>query len=440
MSKDVISVEHLTKQYDLGVIGTGTISRDLERWWARVRKQPDPYTRIGQKDAFARIGESILALDDVSFTVQQGEALGIIGRNGAGKSTLLKILSRVTAPTSGVVKVKGRIGSLLEVGTGFHPELTGRENVYLNGAILGMKKAEVARKFDEIVDFSGVERFIDTPVKRYSSGMYVRLAFAVAAHLDPEILIVDEVLAVGDAEFQKKCLGKMGDVAGQGRTVLFVSHNMSAIKTLCNRCMLITGGKLGNFGETDVIVDQYIASSIKQQTVTLSDRIDRTGTGIVRFTVCEISKDLNGKMTTNCCTGDHLFISLTLKAEEKTEVFIGLQLVDTMEKTITSFNSREGGVTFILNPGRNDILVEIPFLSILEGDYSINGSIVRKTTFESYDRIEGIARLSVSPKDLFDAGVAFRAYHGVAIVPHIWSDLNQKKQILHQDSNIQKHT
>ncbi len=203
MSYNVISVEHLTKQYDLGVIGTGTISRDLNRWWARVRKQPDPYTRIGQKDAFERIGESILALDDVSFTVQQGEALGIIGRNGAGKSTLLKILSRVTAPTSGVVKVRGRIGSLLEVGTGFHPELTGRENVYLNGAILGMKKEEVTRKFDEIVEFSGVEKFIDTPVKRYSSGMYVRLAFAVAAHLDPEILIVDEVLAVGDAEFRK---------------------------------------------------------------------------------------------------------------------------------------------------------------------------------------------------------------------------------------------
>jgi len=219
MNNTVISVENLTKRYDLGVIGTGTLSRDLNRWWARVRNQPDPYTRIGQRDRFEQIGQSILALDNVSFTVQQGEALGIIGRNGAGKSTLLKILSRVTAPTSGVVKIKGRIGSLLEVGTGFHPELTGRENVFLNGAILGMRKDEVQRKFDEIVDFSGVEKFIDTPVKRYSSGMYVRLAFAVAAHLDPEILVVDEVLAVGDAEFQKKCLGKMGDVAGEGSVV-----------------------------------------------------------------------------------------------------------------------------------------------------------------------------------------------------------------------------
>jgi len=254
----VISVEHLTKKYDLGVIGTGTLTRDLERWWARVRHQPDPYTRIGQKDAFASIGESILALDDISFTVEQGEALGIIGRNGAGKSTLLKILSRVTAPTSGVVKVKGRIGSLLEVGTGFHPELTGRENVYLNGAILGMKKAEVARKFDEIVAFSGVEKFIDTPVKRYSSGMYVRLAFAVAAHLDPEILIVDEVLAVGDAEFQKKCLGKMGEVAGAGRTVLFVSHNMTAVQKLCSRCLWIYGGSIQKSGETIQVINSYL--------------------------------------------------------------------------------------------------------------------------------------------------------------------------------------
>ena len=260
MTNSVISVEHLTKQYDLGVIGTGTISRDLNRWWARVRNEPDPYTRIGQRDAFERIGESILALDDVSFQVQQGEALGIIGRNGAGKSTLLKILSRITAPSSGLVKVKGRIGSLLEIGTGFHPELTGRENIYLNGAILGMKKAEVTRKFDEIVSFAGVEKFIDTPVKRYSSGMYVRLAFAVAAHLDPEILIVDEVLAVGDAEFQKKCLGKMGDVANEGRTVLFVSHNMASIQQLCGRCVLLANGQFAFNGTPDETINYYLTN------------------------------------------------------------------------------------------------------------------------------------------------------------------------------------
>jgi len=258
MSNTVISVEHLTKRYDLGIIGTGTLSRDLNRWWARLRGKPDPYTRIGQRDHFERIGETILALDDISFTVQQGEALGIIGKNGAGKSTLLKILSRVTAPTRGVVKVKGRIGSLLEVGTGFHPELTGRENIYLNGAILGMRKEEVQKKFDEIVDFSGVEQFIDTPVKRYSSGMYVRLAFAVAAHLDPEILVVDEVLAVGDAEFQKKCLGKMGDVAGEGRTVLFVSHNMVAIESLCRDAILLESGIIKSSGPSNQIIHGYL--------------------------------------------------------------------------------------------------------------------------------------------------------------------------------------
>ena len=238
----VIKVENLSKQYRLGQIGTSTLTEDLNRWWAKVRGKPNPYLKIGQTDHGNRQGESILALNDVSFEVQQGEVLGIIGRNGAGKSTLLKIISRITAPTSGLVKIKGRIGSLLEVGTGFHPELTGRENIYLNGAILGMSRREIDRKLDEIVDFSGVETYIDTPVKRYSSGMNVRLGFAVAAHLDPVILVVDEVLAVGDAEFQKKCLGKMGEVAGEGRTVLFMSHNMDAVEKLCPRVMLIQEG------------------------------------------------------------------------------------------------------------------------------------------------------------------------------------------------------
>ncbi|MDB5090982.1 MAG: ATP-binding cassette protein [Mucilaginibacter sp.] len=223
----VIKVENLSKAYQLGEIGTGTLSRDLERFWAKVRGKEDPFIKIGEYNDRTIRGKSdvVWSLKDLNFEIDQGDAVGIIGRNGAGKSTLLKILSRVTAPTAGTIKIKGRIASLLEVGTGFHPELTGRENIYLNGAILGMRKAEIKRNFDEIVDFSGVERYIDTPVKRYSSGMYVRLAFAVAAYLDSEILVVDEVLAVGDAEFQKKCLGKMGDISkGEGRTVLFVSY------------------------------------------------------------------------------------------------------------------------------------------------------------------------------------------------------------------------
>src|SRR5476649_1973258 len=242
MSDSVIKVENVSKAYRLGQIGGGTLRDDLSRWWAMLRGQPDPNLKIGEEHHARHMGDQFWALDNVSFEVKEGEVLGIIGRNGAGKSTLLKILSQVTTPTSGQIKIKGRIASLLEVGTGFNPEMTGRENVFLNGAILGMTKAEIRRKFDEIVAFSGIEEFIDTPVKRYSSGMYVRLAFAVAAHLEPEILIVDEVLAVGDAEFQKKCMGKMKDVAEHGRTILFVSHNLEAVRKLCTRCILLHKG------------------------------------------------------------------------------------------------------------------------------------------------------------------------------------------------------
>jgi lipopolysaccharide transport system ATP-binding protein len=258
MSKPVISIEDLSKVYQLGIINTGTFRGDVQRWWARLRGVPDPYVKINEQNGAHQPGETLWALKNVSFQVEQGDVLGIVGRNGAGKSTLLKILSRVTAPTSGVAKVKGRIASLLEVGTGFHPELTGRENIYMNGAILGMSRDEIRRKFDEIVDFSGVEKFIDTPVKRYSSGMYVRLGFAIAAHLEPEILIVDEVLAVGDAQFQKKCLGKMGEVAKAGRTVLFVSHNMLAVRSLCARVIELEQGCIVNDGDTENVVKHYL--------------------------------------------------------------------------------------------------------------------------------------------------------------------------------------
>ncbi|MBK0378216.1 ABC transporter ATP-binding protein [Mucilaginibacter segetis] len=245
--KVAVKATDLSKAYQLGTFGTGTISRDFERYWARVRGKEDPFLQIGETNDRTSKGESnvVWSLKDINFEIEQGEAVGIIGKNGAGKSTLLKILSRITAPTTGVINLRGRVASLLEVGTGFHPELTGRENIFLNGAILGMRKAEIKRKLDEIVDFSGVERYIETPVKRYSSGMYVRLAFAVAAHLESEILIVDEVLAVGDAEFQRKCLGKIGDVTkNEGRTVLFVSHNMAAIKSLCKRALVLDNGRL----------------------------------------------------------------------------------------------------------------------------------------------------------------------------------------------------
>ncbi|MBP6730577.1 MAG: ATP-binding cassette domain-containing protein [Chitinophagales bacterium] len=251
----VIKVENVSKVYNLGTISSGTLAEDVNRMVARAFGKEDPLRKVTHLEANSNIH---IALRDVSFDVKDGEVLGIIGKNGAGKSTLLKILSRITAPTSGAIKMKGRVASLLEVGTGFHPELSGRENIFLNGAILGMTRNEVARKFDEIVDFSGVEKFIDTPVKRYSSGMYVRLAFAVAAHLEPEILIVDEVLAVGDADFQKKCLGKMKDVsANQGRTVLFVSHNMTAVKNLCNRGIFLRQGQILQSGTADEVVAYY---------------------------------------------------------------------------------------------------------------------------------------------------------------------------------------
>jgi lipopolysaccharide transport system ATP-binding protein len=251
--ESIIQVDNVTKFYRLGQISSGTIKDDLSRWWSKVLGEEDPLLKIGQTGDAEN--NTHWALKGVSFDVKQGEVLGIIGKNGAGKSTLLKILSRVTAPTGGHIKIHGRIASLLEVGTGFHPDLTGRENVYQNGAILGMKRSEIKSKFDEIVDFSGVAKFIDTPVKRYSSGMYVRLAFAVAAHLEPEILIVDEVLAVGDADFQKKCLGKMKAVsAGEGRTVLFVSHNMQAIKNLCNKSIYLVDGKIQSLGETEKVI------------------------------------------------------------------------------------------------------------------------------------------------------------------------------------------
>jgi lipopolysaccharide transport system ATP-binding protein len=270
-----IKTENLSKIYRLGEIGTGTISRDLERWWAKMRGREDPFLKIGQTNDRSTKGESdfVYSLRDINFEIQQGEAVGIIGKNGAGKSTLLKILSRVTSPTTGKIEIKGRIASLLEVGTGFHPELTGRENIYLNGAILGMRKKEITRKLDEIIDFSGVERYIDTPVKRYSSGMYVRLAFAVAAHLEPEILIVDEVLAVGDVEFQKKALGKMKDVSEkQGRTVLFVSHNLSAISKLCNSAMLLSNGHFLEKNTVTKILDTYSSIGNKYSATAKIDR------------------------------------------------------------------------------------------------------------------------------------------------------------------------
>lgn len=264
MSNIAIKFENISKQYRLGVVGTGTISHDLNRWWHLVRGKEDPYLKVGEVNdrSSKAISQYVWALKDINFEVEQGDVVGIIGRNGAGKSTLLKLLSRVTTPSTGIIKAKGRIASLLEVGTGFHPELTGRENIYMNGTIMGMTKHEITRKLDEIIDFAGVEKYIDTPAKRYSSGMTVRLGFAIAAYLESEILVVDEVLAVGDAEFQKKAIGKMQNVSKrEGRTVLFVSHNMGAVKELCNTGIILENGTIGETGDISHIVDKYLRST-----------------------------------------------------------------------------------------------------------------------------------------------------------------------------------
>jgi len=290
---NAIEFDHVGKQYRLGLVSTGTFSHDLNRWWTmNIRHKEDPNLKIGETNDRSHKGESnyVWALKDINFNIEQGDVVGIIGKNGAGKSTLLKLLSRVTTPTVGEIRARGRIASLLEVGTGFHPEMTGRENIYMNGAIMGMTKAEISRKLDEIIDFSGCERYIDTPVKRYSSGMTVRLGFAIAAHLEPEILVVDEVLAVGDAEFQKKAIGKMQDVSkGQGRTVLFVSHNMAAVKKLCKKGILLANGMIKNAGDIDDVVKNYIDSGIKpKQNVFFNDLSQAPGNEKVRIKSIEI--------------------------------------------------------------------------------------------------------------------------------------------------------
>lgn len=377
----VIKAENLSKAYQLGEIGTGTISQDLERFWARIRGKEDPFLKIGEVNDRTVKGESniIWGLKDLNFEIERGAAVGIIGRNGAGKSTLLKILSRVTSPTTGSVKIKGRVASLLEVGTGFHPELTGRENIYLNGAILGMRKAEIKRKFDEIVDFSGVERYIDTPVKRYSSGMYVRLAFAVAAHLESEILIVDEILAVGDAEFQKKCLGKMTDISkGEGRTVLFVSHNMQAVSKLCNRGIYLKNSSIESFNDN---IDDTIS-------IYLNDVTDKNicywagdeGDENIRLKKLLLR---NGDHSQNLKTDQDLFVEMqfdTLK--DVPNLIVGLHLHSSRQHELCFTGLFDKLITndelekdYIIKKGSYNYQIKIPANTLSAGTYKINPNI-----------------------------------------------------------------
>jgi lipopolysaccharide transport system ATP-binding protein len=340
MSETVIKVENISKQYRLGDVGTGSLSHDLNRTWHRIRGKEDPYLKIGEANDRTVKGSSeyVWALQDINFEVKQGEVLGIIGRNGAGKSTLLKILSKTTTPTTGSIKIKGRIASLLEVGTGFHPELSGRDNIFLNGAILGMTKREIKSKFDEIVDFAGVERYIDTPVKRYSSGMYVRLAFGVAAHLEPEILIVDEVLAVGDAEFQKKALGKMKEVSEKGgRTVLFVSHNMAAMQKLCTKGILMSNGLIKSHNTIEKVLNDYLVSNNQVKSNYIFEKADEDS--LAKVIKVEIV-DINGKYLTEIAIGETWCVKVIVEVFSPIkDLVIGLGMMNNFDIPVrTSWN------------------------------------------------------------------------------------------------------
>ncbi len=377
----VIRAEHVGKLYQLGQVGTGTLSHDLKRWWAKMRGQEDPYLKIGVENDRTKKSDSDFAwaLRDISFDVHQGDTLGIIGRNGAGKSTLLKILSRVTSPSQGSIKIKGRIASLLEVGTGFHPELTGKENIYMNGAILGMTRKEIARKFDEIVDFAGVELYINTPVKRYSSGMYVRLAFAVAAHLEPEILIVDEVLAVGDAEFQKKCLGKMGDVASHGRTIIFVSHNMQAVQSLCKTAMYLKSGSLQDYGQTDKVINNYLSKEIKNCLERSWIESEAPGNEIVSLLQAEILP-VYEPGSDQILVSTPVNVRFRFRLKKKMHTNLSLLLYTASGNCIFNVATQPGD----LEPGVYESTLNIPGKLLNDDIYTINLLVVRDTSVIEY--------------------------------------------------------
>jgi lipopolysaccharide transport system ATP-binding protein len=376
MSKDIIlKAENISKQYRLGQVGTGTLSHDLNRWWHQLLGKEDPYLRIGETNDRSIKGTSdyVWALQDINFEVERGEVLGIIGKNGAGKSTLLKILSRVTAPTTGSIKFGGRVASLLEVGTGFNGEMTGRENVYLNGAILGMTKKEIASKIDEIIDFSGCERYIDTPVKRYSSGMTVRLAFAVAAFLEPEILIIDEVLAVGDAEFQRKAIGKMQDISKQGgRTVLFVSHNMAAVKSLCTKGVVMEHGKVVFEGGIDEVVDLYLNSNqiIEEKQLQNVGFFDFSKNSNKRYKeggIKSVEIFCDGKRTNSLLTGKnvefHFVFSNPVKYKEPV---LGIVIKDEDDLPILGLNNRNTGDSLTHKERKGVIILSFPVFRLIK--------------------------------------------------------------------------
>jgi lipopolysaccharide transport system ATP-binding protein len=414
-----IKVENLSKAYQIGEFSTGTISQDLERWWALFRGKEDPFLKVGEENNRTNVGISniVWSLKNLDFEVEKGSVVGIIGRNGAGKSTLLKILSQVTAPTTGKVKVKGRIASLLEVGTGFHPELTGRENIFINGALLGMHKHEIVSKFDEIVAFSGVERYIDTPVKRYSSGMYVRLAFAIAAHLESEILIVDEVLAVGDAEFQKKAIGKMQDVAeGTGRTVLFVSHNMGTILQLCPKSILLSQGKLELFGNSTKIIESYYRQSGSNGVRNLEKNSD------IYFSEI-FTHDSKGNEVSSFGHRETIYLRLKIEIRKFESLQnIGVVLLGNDKKRVFTVNK---SLTDFHRNGVSSIIVDFVIQGGLfaPSDYSFLVALNNKTGIITYDWLEDVAPIRIYD-DGTDLAFAEGINYGVIIFNDVWKQIS----------------
>jgi lipopolysaccharide transport system ATP-binding protein len=429
MSEIVIKVENLSKQYRIGAReGYRTFRETLvDAVKAPLQGLFRAFNRRSAVGGRSSGNDTIWALKDVSFEVKQGEVVGIIGRNGAGKSTLLKILSRITEPTEGRVELRGRVGSLLEVGTGFHPELTGHENIYLYGAILGMDRWEITRKFDEIVAFAEIEKFIDTPVKKYSSGMYMRLAFAVAAHLEPEILLVDEVLAVGDTTFQKKCLGKMGEVSSEGRTVLFVSHNMAAVQQLCARGMVLAEGKVGFWGDIRSAINHYVQDMKILQTVSLADRRDRRGSQWLKFTKVGLF-DPAGNERNQVVSGQHLYVRFYYQSEKamrKATVNVAFNIRSSQGYLLTNLNSIDVDKSIMDLHPNGFFQCSWPRFNLRSGSYdcalfcAVNGDIV--------DWLQSAFAINVEDGDFFNTGRVISREQGDLLVSYDWTSHPMEK-------------
>ena len=419
-----IEFNNISKQYHLGLVSTRMLSHDLNRWWnMHILGKEDPYLKLGSVNNRATAADSdfVWALKDINLSIEQGDVVGIIGSNGSGKSTLLKILSRVTGPTTGEIRAKGRIGSLLEVGTGFHPEMTGRENIYMNGAILGMTKNDIARKMDEIIDFSGCERYIDTPVKRYSSGMMVRLGFAVAAHLEPEILIVDEVLAVGDAEFQKKAIGKMQDVSkGEGRTVLFVSHNLASVRKLCQTGVLLENGTIKYYGSVSDAIDNYISLPNRNGNLNLRHRARNNGSQEALIT--DVQMSTNGIQCNNIIMGGSAEFTITVDSDTRIDnTYVGLSIWNQYETLVIHTNtSITEDHLYQIHKGINKFKCFFPLLPLQFGEYYLNLALYSKSG-EYIDQVERAHRFNVIEDNLYGTGKLAKQHQGCLAIKHRWS-------------------